>query len=65
MQLIDYLLSRGLHPRAFAEMIDVSEVTVHRYLEGKRIPRRDIMQRIVKETGGLVTANDFFGGDNG
>lgn len=36
--------------------------TVHRYVHGERIPRADIMRKIVVITGGAVTANDFYEG---
>ncbi len=60
MKLANYL-SQTDKPRAeFAQEIGVSEVSLHRYLCKGRIPKPSVMDRIVRATGGLVTANDFF-----
>ena len=45
---------------AFAESIGVEEATVTRYINGTRVPRREIMTKITAVTAGDVTANDFF-----
>ena len=37
-----------------------SRNTVYRYLRGEQIPEPKIMRRIVAETGGAVTPNDFY-----
>ncbi|WP_283771040.1 helix-turn-helix domain-containing protein [Roseococcus pinisoli] len=34
--------------------------TVHRYASGERIPRPEVMRRIVHATGGKVTPGDFY-----
>lgn len=60
MTLDDYLKANSLTEDAFAERLNVSQPAVHRYRNG-RIPTPDIMQRIVEQTSGLVTPNDFFG----
>lgn len=59
MTLNDFLLASNLTEDAFAVRIGVSQPAVHRYRNG-RIPTPDVMQRIVEETGGKVTPNDFF-----
>lgn len=46
---------------AFAESIKSTATSVSRYVTGERIPEPEIMQRIFDATGGLVTANDFYG----
>lgn len=61
MQLSDYLTTNDLTDAAFGERIGVSGVSVHRYCAGERIPALDVMRRIIAETGGAVTANDFYG----
>ena len=43
-----------------AEVLDVSLATVYRYAHDERIPHKHIMQKLVKFTGGQVTANDFY-----
>lgn len=45
--------------RVFASAIGVSPTMVTEYAEGRMWPRREIMENIVRETGGKVTANDF------
>lgn len=61
MKLADYLASNEITRPQFAELIGTSTEAVRRYCEETRIPERDIMLRIVEQTGGEVTANDFFG----
>lgn len=44
----------------FARRIGMPQPTVHRYAKGERIPEPDAMSKIVAETNGLVTPNDFY-----
>lgn len=44
---------------SFADAIGVSGSMVTEYCAGTAWPGRETMERIVKETGGEVTANDF------
>lgn len=60
MKLADYLKCHDLSAADFAERISVHETTVYRYLRGERIPNRDTLERILGETKGQVSANDFF-----
>lgn len=60
MQLRAYLNANDLTVLAFAGRLGVSVQTVHRYLTGERVPRRDVMARISCVTKGRVTPNDFF-----
>jgi transcriptional regulator with XRE-family HTH domain len=59
MKLGDYLRERNITLEAFGGRIGVDESTVSRYVTGERVPRPLIMAEIIRETGGLVTANDF------
>jgi transcriptional regulator with XRE-family HTH domain len=59
MTLSEYLQVERLKPSEFANRIRVRKRTVNRYLTGDRIPRRSIMMRIIKVTGGRVTADSF------
>lgn len=61
MTLSEYLASTGETPTDFGKKIEVSSESVSRYRDGERIPAREVMQRIVRETGGKVTPNDFYG----
>lgn len=60
MRLREYLLAREISMTVFAERIGVSPQAVHRYLNGERLPRREVMERIKAETRGAVQPNDFF-----
>lgn len=60
MQLKDWLDQEGLKPAHFAPRIKRSAEAVRRYALGERIPDKATMPLIVRETGGAVTANDFF-----
>jgi transcriptional regulator with XRE-family HTH domain len=62
MTLTEYLLNNGETGSQFARRIDVAQATVHRYCNGVRIPRPEILQRIQVATNGAVTPNDFIGG---
>lgn len=50
---------RRKRKREFASRIGVTPTMVTEYAEGRSWPRREIMEAIVRETGGEVTANDF------
>jgi transcriptional regulator with XRE-family HTH domain len=60
MQLSSYLKKSGVTAAEFAKRIGVDKTTVYRYIRGERIPNRDALSRIMEETEGAVTANDFF-----
>lgn len=63
MTLKEWLAARDRSIIEFAREIERTAEAVRRYANGDRIPDRDTMPRIVKATGGEVTANDFFGID--
>ncbi len=60
MQLRAYLTDQAISIAEFAERIGVSVQAVHRYLDGERIPQRDVMERIHAVTKGKVQPNDFY-----
>lgn len=48
---------------SYVEMADILGVrlsTVYRYVNDERVPRKHIMKKLIKFTGGQVTANDFY-----
>jgi transcriptional regulator with XRE-family HTH domain len=59
MDIRTYLTKNGLSRADFARIIGVSEVSVTRYIGGQRMPKPDVMAKIMSVTGGVVTANDF------
>ena len=61
MTLLEWLQGQNLRDAEFAEKIGVEWQTVQKYRKGQRIPRPDIMKKIAEQTGGKVTANDFYG----
>jgi transcriptional regulator with XRE-family HTH domain len=60
MNLRSHLDKQKTSPAAFAEAIGVSVTALYRYIDGSRLPRRDVMARIAAATGGAVQPNDFF-----
>ena len=60
MKLADYLEKNALSRQEFADRIGVSTETIRLYLAGERTPRRKQMTAITEQTGGKVTANDFY-----
>lgn len=66
MTLRAYLIMTGTRVTAFAKLIDVTRVTVQRWLSGKSFPRWPAMIRIALVTGGKVTPDDWLlGGSAG
>lgn len=61
MTLRDWLDARGVTIAEFALRIGRTSESVRRYANGDRIPDKETMPLIAAETGGDVTANDFFG----
>jgi predicted transcriptional regulator len=61
MQLKHWLLENGVSPREFAHRIGLAHGTsIYRYLDGGRVPARKFLLRIVIETRGAVTPDDFY-----
>jgi len=61
MKLREYLDEAGKPRASFAASVGVTVQALHRYLTDQRIPRRSVMSRIERESGGKVTAADFYG----
>lgn len=59
MKLEQYLRDNDIKPVAFASSIDVAPSTITRILRGERLPRIDLVEKIKRATGGLVTVEDF------
>ncbi len=61
MTLTQYLSQQDLTHEAFAALIGVNPSTAWRYANGKRMPCRAAMRRIVEVTNGAVGPADFYG----
>jgi transcriptional regulator with XRE-family HTH domain len=61
MNLREYLASKGQTAAEFGKATGQSEHAVKKWLREERIPSKDAMAAIFRETGGEVTANDFHG----
>lgn len=59
MKLADWIAEKDLTHAEVAELLEVEQPTVSRYVNGTRRPRDRHMVKIVAVTGGKVTANDF------
>lgn len=59
MTLAEYLSWKKISCEDFAAKIDVSRTAVIRYRDGDRRPSWKVMPKIVKATGGKVTADSF------
>lgn len=60
MKLSTYLAQCGSTQADFAKAIGVSSFAVGKWVRGNRIPRPELLSKITTQTGGKVTANDFF-----
>jgi transcriptional regulator with XRE-family HTH domain len=59
MKLATYLSAQGMTQAQFADAIGSSQSDVARYVNG-RIPRPEMMTKIISATGGEVEPNDFY-----
>ena len=59
MKLADYLSQNDIKRFKFAELIGVSQSYVTQLCQGHVWPGREIVQRIMDATDGMVRANDF------
>ena len=64
MKLKNYLNIKNITSKRFAELINVSEISVSRYINGVRLPAKNVQKKIHTATNGLVTYDDFFYGDD-
>lgn len=60
MTLSEYLTTTKTTEAAFASDLGVSQVTVHRYIKGKRFPDKGTILRIATLTRGSVQPTDWF-----
>lgn len=60
MKLDVWLAQNQMNATQFAALIGCRESTVSMYVSGKRMPRHDLMQRIMAATDNQVTPDDMF-----
>jgi transcriptional regulator with XRE-family HTH domain len=60
MKLTDWIKQNDVTRGAFADKIGVTPMALSRYERGERIPEKETMAAIFRETGGDVTPNDFY-----
>ena len=61
MRLEQYRKEQEKTQGEIANLIGVTQAAVSRYERGKQVPEPDVMSEIHRVTGGLVSANDFYG----
>lgn len=67
MILSDWIKETGRTVDGFAAELGKTRQTVHRYLNGSRFPKREVIRKIETLTRGRVAASDWFatGGADG
>ena len=60
MKLTEWLEREGIGRRDFASRIHVTPMALGRYERCERIPEKETMAAIFRETGGAVAPNDFY-----
>ncbi|MAI76774.1 MAG: methylmalonyl Co-A mutase-associated GTPase MeaB [Pelagibacteraceae bacterium TMED65] len=60
MRLKDYLKFNNISNKEFSLEIGISPVSLSRYINGGRLPEKDILNKIYEATDKLVDANDFY-----
>jgi LAO/AO transport system kinase len=59
MKLQDYLIFRRIKNKTFAKLLNISPVSLSRYISGERFPEKKILIKIHNLSEGLVSPNDF------
>ena len=59
-KLDKWLTNNSLTRQLFAKKINISTATLSRYLSGDRIPKQEIMEKIIKITRGSISPDDFY-----
>ena len=62
MKLIQYLVQNEISQKKLAELLQVSQPTIHKWLNDKAIPSGRRIVEIERLTDGKVRAKDFFNG---
>ena len=62
MKLLQYLVQNEISQKKLAEILKVSQPTVHKRLNNKAVPSGKRIVEIERLTDGNVSARDFFNG---
>lgn len=62
MNLAQYLVEKQISQKKLAEILEVSQPTIHKWLNNKSIPSGKMLVKIDQITGGKVGARDFVNG---
>ena len=62
MKLADYLKQEDLDDAAFGALVGRDRSTIFRIRQGTHKPSPELMEKIARETAGLVQPNDYFDG---
>jgi len=57
----EWIKEKGKTQEDVARDLGVAQGLISSWCNGERLPRAENMQKIIKYTGGEVTANDFYG----
>ncbi|MEZ5691164.1 MAG: helix-turn-helix transcriptional regulator [Rickettsiales bacterium] len=60
MTLLEYINHKKITQAAFARYIGESPQNIERYVNGKRLPRKKTIDKIISATDGLVSYHDFY-----
>jgi transcriptional regulator with XRE-family HTH domain len=60
MKLQIYLEEASITQEQFASSLGVTQASVSRWVQGKKLPRPDAMRRISEATSGKVSPDDFY-----
>ena len=60
MNLKDYLKLNQITNKEFAKSLGINSVSLSRYINGERIPEKEIVLKILEKTNGCVSPNDFY-----
>jgi predicted transcriptional regulator len=53
-------LDTSTKKKKFAKKIGITYASVNNYISGRRIPKKEIVKIMVKETSGKLVANSFY-----
>ena len=62
MKLLQYLVQNEISQKKLAEILKVSQPTVHKWMNNKAVPSGKRIVEIERLTDGNVSARDFFNG---